>query len=126
MEGKEICPYKSEIPFYCGPGFEVIDNSRYGSVNDCRSCPPGTFSGYTSTTCEPCRPGYVCKGETNRAKPTDEDNHRGYKCPKGHYCPEGTSVPKECKPGFFNPLEGMQAQTDCQMCAPGTFQDLYG
>ena len=34
--------------------------------------------------------------------------------------------PKECKPGFFNPLEGMEQKEDCQLCKPGTFQDLYG
>lgn len=113
MEKKEICAYGSEVPYYCGPGFEVVDKSKYGAVNFCKSCPKGTFSGYTSTSCEPCPAGYVCLGETNTNRPTDQDNHRGYRCPKGHYCPEGTYEPIECKPGFYNPLEGGEQKEDC-------------
>ena len=90
IEDKLICGYGFEVPIYCGPGFEVIDNRKYQSRNDCKSCPPGTFSGYSSVGCEPCPPGYACYGETNTNRPTLFENHGGERCPKGHYCPEGT------------------------------------
>lgn len=91
IEEKYICPtINTEVPIYCGPGFEVIDNRKYGSANSCRACRPGFFSGYASSECEICPAGYVCLGETNTNRPTIKANHNGIKCPKGSYCPEGS------------------------------------
>lgn len=106
IEERYICGYQTEVPVYCGPGFEIVDNRKFLARNACNACPPGTFSTYTSDGCEICPAGYACYGETNTKTPTLFENHNGEKCPKGHYCPEGTYIPLECPPGSFNPVEG--------------------
>merc|ERR1712062_204293 len=126
IEDKLICAYQTEVPVYCGPGFEVVDKRKFQSPNFCKECRPGYYSDYVTDGCEKCPPGYLCYGATNTARPTIFDNHRGEKCPKGHYCPLGSYEPQQCFPGSHNPLEGMEKETDCQLCPPGTFQDKWG
>lgn len=121
IDDKYICEYKTEVPTYCGPGFEVIDKRKYQSPNFCKPCLPGYYSDYVTDGCQLCPAGYACYGYTNTAKPTLYENHKGEKCPKGHYCPIGTYEPLECTPGTFNPEEGKEKIEDCQLCAPGTF-----
>lgn len=41
------------------------------------------------------------------------------KCPRGFYCPEGTSDPVPCPPGSFNPLAGQEDLADCRECNAG-------
>jgi len=38
----------------------------------------------------------------------------------------GSFEPQQCFPGSYNPLEGMEAESDCRLCPPGTFQDKWG
>lgn len=89
-EGREICPWGTEYPIICEAGFEVKDYSKTGAQNRCMACPAGTYASLDDLTCQPCKPGYVCYGKTNRADPTEKSKHNGELCPKGHYCPEGT------------------------------------
>lgn len=125
---KLICGYQTEWPTYCGPGFFVVDNSRYAAMNSCRACPKGKYSDFNSEACDECPAGYVCLGETkdggggtNTRRPTLINNHMGYKCPKGHYCPAGSYEPTECPPGTYNAEEGKEREEQCLLCKPGTF-----
>lgn len=90
------------------------------------SCPLGTFNNGTglryANECIPCTPGYYCPsaglvepiGECNaghycelastEASPVAQSY--GYRCPVGHYCPQGTPTPIECPKGTYQPSEG--------------------
>lgn len=43
------------------------------------------------------------------------------RCPKGHYCPEGTALPTQypCPMGTFNPRQATHSPSDCMPCAAG-------
>ncbi|CAN0585188.1 unnamed protein product, partial [Ectocarpus sp. 12 AP-2014] len=41
------------------------------------------------------------------------DGVTGYPCPRGTYCPAGSSFPHGCAPGTYNPSEAMEACVDC-------------
>lgn len=49
-------------------------------------------------------------------------------CPQGHYCPAGTTHPKEmpCPAGTWNGQRGAQDATWCLPCAPGFFCNMSG
>lgn len=49
-------------------------------------------------------------------------------CPQGHYCPAGTTHPKEmpCPAGTWNGQRGAQDATWCLPCAPGFFCNTSG
>lgn len=41
------------------------------------------------------------------------DGITGYECPRGTYCPAGSSFPLGCPPGTYNPSEAMEECADC-------------
>ncbi|CAN0544698.1 unnamed protein product, partial [Ectocarpus sp. 12 AP-2014] len=41
------------------------------------------------------------------------DGVTGYPCPRGTYCPAGSSFPHGCAPGTYNPSVAMEACVDC-------------
>ena len=123
---KHICDWNTEEQVICGPGYRVQDNSRYGGLNRCVACEPGFYSSYHVEGCAECEPGFVCHYATNTAQPTLFDDHGGYVCPKGHYCPRGSAVERRCPTGSYNPFEGGEETGDCRLCAPGTFAALEG
>ena len=48
-------------------------------------------------------------------------------CWPGHFCPEGTVVPQSCPAGSTRmPNRRAASESDCMMCAPGTFQQAEG
>lgn len=125
-DNKHVCEIGTETPEYCQPGRYVIDNSQYNFANECKECPPGTYSFYDTDGCAPCPAGYVCYGETNTGRPTLLVQDRGEICPKGHYCPEGSSEAIRCPPGTYNDAFGAKSEDDCSLCQADTFQDLFG
>ncbi|XP_070551435.1 scavenger receptor class F member 1-like [Ptychodera flava] len=99
-------------------------------------CPPGTMRNSTGATgihqCEPCTGGHYCEGYGN-TEPTGLCDPGYYcpanrsvsspqpgdlKCPKGHYCLEGTVEPYPCDTGTYQPNEG---RTDCIPCQAGFY-----
>ena len=42
----------------------------------------------------------------------------GGRCPTGHYCPKGSTLPIECPAGSYQDKEG---QTNCKLCPAGYF-----
>lgn len=103
-----------------------VEVSTLGFLNECLSCPPGTYSTATDLKCQNCTPGYICYGRTNRKHPTDFLLHRGELCPKGHYCEAGSSAPKPCPIGTYNANFGAGSITECLLCPVNTFNDLPG
>jgi hypothetical protein len=47
-------------------------------------------------------------------------------CPKGHYCPTGTSVPQRCPTGTFSNNTGNVAAANCTACLAGWQCDTTG
>ena len=50
----------------------------------------------------------------------------GDECPVGNYCPEGSSSPTPCDPGFFNPATQQIDISDCQLCTAGYYCNQSG
>lgn len=49
--------------------------------------------------------------------PQPVDGITGYECPRGTYCPAGSSFPIGCPPGSYNPSEAMEV---CATCTAGS------
>ena len=47
-------------------------------------------------------------------------------CPKGYFCPNGTSNPSACPRGRYSGESGLKRETDCQECPPGKFCNVIG
>jgi len=43
----------------------------------------------------------------------------GDKCPKGHYCPQGSGEGIACPLGYYLNARGSSALSACQICTPG-------
>eukprot|EP01022_Parablepharisma_sp_SALTPOND_P016781 TRINITY_DN2541_c0_g1_i1.p1 TRINITY_DN2541_c0_g1~~TRINITY_DN2541_c0_g1_i1.p1 ORF type:complete len:3538 (+),score=416.51 TRINITY_DN2541_c0_g1_i1:4982-15595(+) len=120
----ESCPEGSGYPLKCMPGWY---SDYVNGILRCQQCPPGTYSmSGISTECKICEAGYVCLGGTTAQYPWNIVIHRGYKCPKGAYCPAGSSNPILCPAGTYNPDEGSTSSVSCILCKPSTFGSLPG
>jgi len=95
-------------------------------VNQCLACPAGTYSTLDGTQCKTCPGGYLCYGQTNRENPTDYFLHHGEICPKGHYCPEGSSTATPCPIGTYQPSYGAKSIGQCLLCPANSFNDKTG
>ncbi|CDJ50022.1 hypothetical protein, conserved [Eimeria brunetti] len=42
-------------------------------------------------------------------------------CPKGNFCPQGSTAPTKCPAGTFNGVTGLQEESQCSLCPPGKF-----
>ena len=125
-QSQYVCDWGTEMQVLCGPGYHVIDYGIPGTPNQCQACPKGFFSNLDIPGCRPCTPGYVCYGKTNTPFPSIFNQHNGVYCPRGYFCPLGTYDPFPCPPGTYNPDENAESELKCRVCAPNTFNDLYG
>ena len=73
-------------------------------------------------TCHIGTPGYAFGPGTTSSTPLNITTQHGYECPKGTYCPAGTSVPYICPIGTFQPLLGQVNSSACTLCDAGTYQ----
>jgi hypothetical protein len=65
-------------------------------VNECIPCSPGYYCP-SDGLIEPvgqCNAGHYCELSSIEASPVSKVY--GYRCPVGHYCPQGTPTPIEC------------------------------
>ena len=89
-------------------------------------CDPGQYMAQVGIVtadfdgCLPCFPGYFGRASTLTTPQCDAI------CPKGHFCPEGTSEPLACEPGTHLPSVGAASIESCIGCAPGSYSDLPG
>ena len=107
----------------------------YGALN-ATMCPAGTVrktpGGASRNDCAPCDPGYFCE-VPGLIKPSGKclqgfycpeavevkyKNPSGYPCPRGFYCGNGTSVPRGCPPGTYQPSHG---SWQCLECPAGRY-----
>lgn len=71
-----------------------------------------------------CDAGYYCKGRAIKSNPVGEIY--GDVCPRGHYCPSGTTTPFKCPPGSYNNKSRALEPSDCISCEPGYYCEGYG
>ncbi|KAG9482440.1 hypothetical protein GDO78_011238 [Eleutherodactylus coqui] len=109
----------------CPLGYFCPEGMNTGPI----PCPPGTFSSVTGLTnadgCLPCPPGMFCSNWGSRTVSGSCDpgffctgvfSGEGGSCPRGHYCPAGSSHPYACPAGTYNNLTHQQ---DCLPCPAG-------
>ena len=149
------CPTGTAAPVPCPVGFynPLIGRS---SVTECKPCDAGyycAFEGMSNMTGE-CSPGYYCPlGSTGskqvacpsryyRLQPRAESEEFCAVCPRGSYCPEGTSSPVPCQRGYycvagahrpepcpigtFGNSTDLRSQEECTPCTAGYYCDGMG
>lgn len=80
-------------------------------------------SGLSNVT-GPCDAGYYCLAGAKISNP--HDNITGNVCPRGHYCPIGTSNPIKCPAGKFSNSLQNQNKSDCELCTEGSYCETQG
>jgi hypothetical protein len=83
-------------------------------------CAQGKYQANSKqSSCDDCPMGYYCPN-------SNMSTYTNHICPVGHYCPLGTVAPIDCDVGYFNDVQGVQAQEDCKPCTPGSYCDTAG
>ena len=121
--------------FYCESGFHQPaacpkgtfgPKERLTKIGECVDCYGGQYcaeDGLASPNGS-CDPGYYCKGQAIKPNPVGEVY--GDVCPRGHYCPAGTTTPFKCPPGTYNNKTRAPEPSDCISCEPGYYCEGYG
>ena len=80
-------------------------------------CPAGTYNPdklkVYQADCLQCDEGYYCEHEGMV--------NTGKICPKGHFCPLGSSKPRSCRAGTYFDQLGAVFEDDCLDCPIGFF-----
>ena len=106
------CPPGSSSPtqFEASAGHFALSGSSSQSA-----CETGTYQPHKrSSSCIQCPVGYYCNE-------TGLSSYETRICPRGHYCPLGTSQPIECPTGRYGATQGMIEENDCTLCTPGKY-----
>lgn len=131
--------------FYCIEGLsepEPCNPGTYGSLSglrsssDCSPCDGGSYcDGYGLTVPSgPCSPGYFCSSASQTSTPAvifnEYQNFTRFGsngiCPRGFFCPLGTSIPMPCPIGTFNHQQGSSSDNACTACTQGFYCDREG
>ncbi|EDV25654.1 uncharacterized protein TRIADDRAFT_55968 [Trichoplax adhaerens] len=99
------CPQGSDRPLPCDPGFYCA------------------YDGLSSVSGS-CTAGYYCNGSTIEDRPVNKVY--GSHCPSGHYCPQQSSSPTPCNPGYYSPNTHNQNASNCLLCTAGYYCSGYG
>jgi hypothetical protein len=149
------CPEGVAAPMPCPAGTFNPHRGR-GEVGECVQCTPGFYcgsSGLSNVTGE-CDPGHYCPAGSSsatqincppryyRSTPRGENEDFCSVCPRGFYCPSGTSMPIPCPHGYycvtgaeipgpcpigtFANVSGLRSQDECIPCSPGEYCDGLG
>jgi hypothetical protein len=95
-------------------------------------CTPGSYclDPLTGAPTGLCAAGYWCGDGSSTPTPAGELNlygdSIGDECPKGSYCPMGTSTPQRCPTGTFSNNTGNVAAVNCTPCLAGWQCDVTG
>lgn len=129
---------KCQFGTYCPPGsfYEILcPDGTYGSGNvnnvdvdsACISCGRGLYSTQDNPNeCLNCPGGYVCLGRTSSETPINVSADRGYRCPLGSYCPEGSYEEIPCPIGRYGKKEMLKSVDECLLCKVNFYQDEPG
>ena len=129
---------KCKFGTYCPAGsfYEILcPDGTYGSGNvnnvdvdsACISCGRGLYSTQDNPNeCLNCPAGYVCLGRTSSETPINVSADRGYRCPLGHYCPEGSYEEIPCPIGRYGKKEMLKSVDECLLCKVNFYQDEPG
>ncbi|RUS80256.1 hypothetical protein EGW08_011985, partial [Elysia chlorotica] len=128
-----VCPMGSYCPqgtrfaneFLCPIGtFNNITGLQ--TEADCTPCLGGYYCPLPGmvTPIDLCDSGYFCKQHANISAPDQGDDANI--CPIGHFCPVGTSAPLPCPKGTFNNGTGLESESACILCTPGSYCDATG
>ena len=128
---RHFCPRGSSFPLTCPPGTftrdDTSNDTRTSFDMACEFCPPGEFTDQSGQPeCELCTPGFVCLGGTSSATPNNRETDRGYRCPKGHYCPLGSPRERPCPQGTFNGFLEQVNISSCLNCRNNSYTFLEG
>ena len=119
-----------EAGFFCSGGAaESTPAKSSGWPQTSGPCPAGSYCVGGSFAPTPCTAGRYCDRE-GLAEPTGlcmagyfcgvgESVANPNRCPPGHFCVEGTSVPVPCPPGTYSAAEGNANVTNCRPCSGG-------
>ncbi|CAL8373179.1 unnamed protein product, partial [Gadus morhua 'NCC'] len=87
-------------------------------------CPSGNYQDLEKQAgCKVCQAGYYCDLSLGLANVSVVRP-----CPKGHYCPAGTSFSTQnpCPIGSYNPRERTDSPAGCLPCPPGQYCPTVG
>ena len=112
-----VCEWGRYEYYACPKGHWCpVQSDHYNSYIN--KCPPGTYSTWSKRVfeadCTICPEGYACDdyAVTNLTERL---------CPRGHWCPLGTSTPKKCPPGTYFNATGAAYESDCGDCPAGYY-----
>ncbi|OAF70026.1 hypothetical protein A3Q56_02216, partial [Intoshia linei] len=99
--------------------FSSVKNIK--TAGECQSCLPGKYCDAIGkiSVVGPCSAGYICISGAKSSKPTDGTT--GVICPKGHYCPAGSSRGIKCPTGTYSSQTGLKLVTECTDCDSGKY-----
>lgn len=91
------------------------------SVDECTACTNGNYCLYygLSAITSICDAGYYCIEYSFSKQPWIESAGQYGRCPRGAYCPAGTSTETPCPAGYYNPSYGAEDSTGCVKCPAG-------
>ncbi|PIK35709.1 hypothetical protein BSL78_27465 [Apostichopus japonicus] len=143
----DLEPGYSDCPagYYCpeGTGLDLLhcphgtysDETNLYKITQCKDCPGGYYCPDTAATnyTQLCHEGYWCQSGLDRGNPNAPGSNDTYNetcpllggytgvggvCPRGHRCPEGTTLPLGCDAGYYQDQEG---EGDCKSCPAGFY-----
>ncbi|CEM28618.1 unnamed protein product [Vitrella brassicaformis CCMP3155] len=138
-----FCPEGSKNPgdlYHACPGGTYNPSAAQGTAppvppeDDCLACAAGILCLPASkTNTMLCPYGYYCENSVKHVDylaPAPAGKYTGKTggrtsdadmedCPRGAYCPEGSSYPLLCPPGTFNPDQNEVDETACDPCTAG-------
>eukprot|EP00163_Fabomonas_tropica_P029344 TRINITY_DN6252_c0_g1_i1.p1 TRINITY_DN6252_c0_g1~~TRINITY_DN6252_c0_g1_i1.p1 ORF type:complete len:1118 (+),score=182.13 TRINITY_DN6252_c0_g1_i1:514-3867(+) len=116
----------------CDPGYYQVNDQignceycpagQYCDVGTANACPAGQFSFGGASSCESCRPGWVCSsGVGLPCLPDTYHDGAGncLPCPQDSMCAGG--VRQQCGPGTYG-----KGTHKCEPCIPGTYNNMTG
>ncbi|CAG9336329.1 unnamed protein product [Blepharisma stoltei] len=145
------CNAGATAPLLCLPGYICSSITTTGTAMYAAPCTAGSLCPWgSSSDSTKCKEGFYCPSGTLVAYPCPPGTYRstvgatalsdcstlstsgkyldtfantgsGTTCPKGYYCPTGTSDPIPCPAGTYNPSDGASASTDCVVCPEGKY-----
>ncbi|TNN46574.1 hypothetical protein EYF80_043248 [Liparis tanakae] len=79
-------------------------------MESCSACPAGHFCSTEglSSPSGPCAAGFYCPFDYSSTTPY------AFLCPKGHYCPDGSALPRPCPTGEYQPNAGSDSCIPCR------------